>query len=46
MLKAAISAEAPGIDITSIPFSIQAETNLTPGSEIVGVPASEIKAAD
>ena len=31
--------------IISIPLSIQAETRRTPGSEIKGVPASEIKAA-
>ena len=46
MLRAAISAVAPGMDITSIPSLIHAETSLIPGSDIVGVPASEIKAAD
>lgn len=35
--------EAPGRELTSISFSIHRLTNRYPGSEIVGVPASETR---
>ncbi len=34
------------MDITSIPFLMDSEISLLPGSEIVGVPESETNAAD
>ena len=34
--------EAPGIGVTGILLVIHSLTNILPGSEIVGVPASEI----
>ena len=37
-----ITDEAPGIGITGILLLIHSLTNIFPGSEIAGVPASEI----
>ena len=37
------AAEAPGIGKISIPLLAHSLTNIAPGSEIDGVPASEIK---
>ena len=42
--SAGTKAVAPGKQSTSILFSTQALVNKKPGSEIAGVPASEIKA--
>ena len=42
--KAGTKAVAPGKHSTGIWFSIQARVSKNPGSEIAGVPASEIKA--
>ncbi|MNE55271.1 hypothetical protein D3C80_1500970 [compost metagenome] len=42
--RAGTNAVAPGRHSTSILFSTQARVNKKPGSEIAGVPASEIKA--
>ena len=39
---AVATAEGPGIGITLILFFIHSFTNIAPGSEILGVPASEI----
>ena len=39
-----ITAEVPGTGTTSISSFIASEINLTPGSEIAGVPASETNA--
>ena len=38
-----MTAEAPGRGIISILFLIHSLINIAPGSEIVGVPASDIK---
>ena len=40
---AAATADGPGIGKISIPLSIHSLTNIEPGSEILGVPASDIK---
>ena len=40
--QAAIEAEGPGIGVKLILFFILSLINIFPGSEIVGVPASEI----
>ena len=42
--RAEITEDGPGIGVTFIFFSIAFETNSYPGSEINGVPASEIMA--
>ena len=44
VIKAFISAHAPGIGIISILFRIASFTITSPGSEIAGVPASVIRA--
>ena len=44
IVRAVITAEVPGIGTTSICSLIALEINLTPGSEIAGVPASETNA--
>ena len=41
--NAVVTAEAPGRGITSISFFTHSLINFDPGSEIAGVPASEIK---
>ena len=38
-----MTAEAPGIGIIFILFLMHSLTNIEPGSEMPGVPASEIK---
>ena len=43
-VKATNTLEGPGIDSTLNPSLIIISTNLLPGSEIKGVPASEIRA--
>ena len=40
---AAATAEGPGIGKILIPLLIHSLTNIDPGSEMLGVPASEIK---
>src|SRR3972149_11949038 len=42
--NAAMNADAPGIGIIRTPLLIHSRTNLNPGSDINGVPASEISA--
>ena len=44
LTKAGTNAVAPGRHSTAIPFSMQARVIKKPGSEMAGVPASEIKA--
>ena len=44
LTKAGTKAVAPGKHSTSILFSTQARVSKNPGSEMAGVPASEIKA--
>ena len=44
LTNAGTNAVAPGKHSTAIPFSTQARVNKNPGSEIAGVPASEINA--
>ena len=44
VIKAFISAQAPGIGIISILFCMASFTITSPGSEIAGVPASVIRA--
>ena len=44
LTKAGTKAVAPGKHSTSTPASTQARVNKKPGSEIAGVPASDIKA--
>src|SRR3989344_7215546 len=42
--KADITPVGPGIETTSIPWALHSLTSLNPGSETVGVPASDTKA--
>ena len=44
--SAAITAEAPGIGTTGSPAATAASTSRDPGSEMSGVPASEISAIE
>ena len=43
-VRATSTLEGPGIDTTLNPSLIISSTNLLPGSEIKGVPASEMRA--
>ena len=43
MLRAAVIDETPGMGITEIPFLRDSFTNIFPGSDNNGVPASDIK---
>ena len=43
MERDAMGAEGPGTGIKFIPFFIHSLISIFPGSEIVGVPASDIK---
>ena len=43
-LRAAVSTDGPGIGSTDIPSATASRTTRTPGSEMQGVPASEIRA--
>ena len=42
--SAVMAAQGPGMAVTLISFSMQAWTSFVPGSEIPGVPASEMRA--
>ena len=43
-VRAAVTAEGPGTVTILMPFFIQAEINLIPGSDMAGVPASDTRA--
>lgn len=43
-LTAVVTAQGPGKASTAIPYSWASLVNLKPGSEIVGVPASDTRA--
>lgn len=43
-LSAVVTAQGPGRASTEIPYSLASWINLNPGSEMVGVPASDTKA--